>query len=124
MIFPNKTNNTITIRATAAVAGIIEKMIDANDKPRAEIVIDVRSSRSAATVHGCSASTWQLHHERRLFAGDGPARDRWNRCRRGQQLRPAAVQPEHHHARGLSADFYLAVPSAVAHFLETDSERS
>src|SRR5207244_7411751 len=42
MIAPNKTNNTITIRATTAVAGIIEKMIDANDNPRAEIVIDVQ----------------------------------------------------------------------------------
>jgi general secretion pathway protein D len=36
MVSPNKTNNTITIRATTAVAAIIEKMIDSNDKPRAE----------------------------------------------------------------------------------------
>lgn len=34
----NKTANTITVRATAAVAKIFEQVIAANDKPRAELV--------------------------------------------------------------------------------------
>jgi general secretion pathway protein D len=42
MIAPNKTSNTITVRATANVASIIEKVIEANDNPRAEVVIDVQ----------------------------------------------------------------------------------
>ena len=40
-IAANKTSNTITVRATTAVAAIIEKIIETNDNPRAEVVIDV-----------------------------------------------------------------------------------
>ena len=39
---PNKTANTITVRATTPVVDIIERIIRANDKPRAEVVIDVQ----------------------------------------------------------------------------------
>ena len=42
VIMPNKTANTITVRATAQVADIIERIIRANDKPRAEVVVDVQ----------------------------------------------------------------------------------
>ena len=38
---PTRPRNTITVRGTAAMVAIIEKMIEANDKPRAEVVIDV-----------------------------------------------------------------------------------
>ena len=38
----NKTTNTITIRATAPVMQIAEKIIEANDKPRAEVMVDVQ----------------------------------------------------------------------------------
>ena len=41
-IVASKTNNTITVRATASVVQIIERMIAANDKPRAEVVVDVQ----------------------------------------------------------------------------------
>ncbi|HMB78834.1 MAG TPA: FecR domain-containing protein, partial [Vicinamibacterales bacterium] len=37
----NKTANTITVRGTTSVVGILEKIIEQNDKPRAEVVIDV-----------------------------------------------------------------------------------
>ncbi len=37
----NKTANTITIRGTSSVVQILEKVIEQNDKPRAEIVVDV-----------------------------------------------------------------------------------
>ena len=40
-IAANKAANTITVRATSSVVQIIEKVIEQNDKPRAEIVIDV-----------------------------------------------------------------------------------
>ena len=42
VIMPNKTANTITVRATTQVADIIERIIRSNDKPRAEVVIDVQ----------------------------------------------------------------------------------
>src|SRR5207247_3786917 len=41
MIALNKTNNTLTVRATTAVVDIIEKVIAQSDKPRAEILVDV-----------------------------------------------------------------------------------
>ena len=40
-VLPNKTANTITVRATAPVVDVIERIIRANDKPRAEVVLDV-----------------------------------------------------------------------------------
>ena len=41
VVVANKTANTITVRASLPVLDIIERIIEANDKPRAEIVIDV-----------------------------------------------------------------------------------
>ena len=38
---PNTTGNTITVRATTGVMSINERMIASNDKPRAEIVVDI-----------------------------------------------------------------------------------
>src|SRR5690349_8678131 len=40
-VMPNKTANTITVRGTGPVVDVIEKLIRANDKPRAEVVLDV-----------------------------------------------------------------------------------
>src|SRR5262249_8150621 len=40
-IAPNRTTNTLTVRGTSSVVQILEKIIEQNDKPRAEIVIDV-----------------------------------------------------------------------------------
>src|SRR6476620_357248 len=41
-MLPSKTANTITVRATAPVVDVIERIIRANDKPRAEIIVDVQ----------------------------------------------------------------------------------
>ena len=41
VIIPNKTNNTITVRATQPVIDVIQALVLANDKPRAEITLDV-----------------------------------------------------------------------------------
>ena len=63
MVAANKTNNTITIRATTAVAAIIEKMIESNDKPRAEIVIDVQIlevARSRARTFGLDLANYSI----------------------------------------------------------------
>jgi len=51
----NKTSNTITVRATAPVVQIIERIITANDKPRAEVMVDVQIlevSRERAKQYG------------------------------------------------------------------------
>ena len=41
VIFPNKSNNTITVRATEPVLAVIRELVLTNDKPRAEITLDV-----------------------------------------------------------------------------------
>ncbi len=119
MIAPNKTSNTITIRATTAVASIIEKMIEANDKPRAEIVIDVQIleiNRSRAKTFGVDLSNYTIG------AVFSPETDP-----RGGAGATTTFAPQPFNAntitRGIStADFYLAVPSAIVNFLETDAE--
>ena len=40
-IAPNRASNTLTVRGTTAVVQILEKIIEQNDKPRAEIVVDI-----------------------------------------------------------------------------------
>ena len=116
MIAPNKTNNTITIRATTAVASIIEKMIESNDKPRAEIVIDAQIlevSRSRAKEFGIELSSYTVSG---VFSPESDPRG---------SAGAVTTTPFNLNTitRGIStADFYLAVPSAVVRFLETDSE--
>src|SRR5882672_2548241 len=124
MIAPNKTSNTITIRATTAVAAIIEKMIEANDKPRAEIVIDVQIleiRRDRAKTFGVELSNYQIGT---VFSPESDPRGvSTNADGGGTTIVTNPTFNLNTITRGIStADFYLAVPSAVVHFLESDSE--
>ena len=113
-IVPNVVANTITIRATTAVAAVIEQVIAANDKPRAEIVIDVEIlevNRERAKEYGLDLSQYAVGV---LFSPEAaPEAD-------------AATSPSFNVntiSQGVStADFYMAVPSAIINFLETDSQ--
>ena len=42
VVMQGKTANTITVRATEPMVNIIERLIRSNDKPRAEVIIDVQ----------------------------------------------------------------------------------
>ncbi|HEY6508693.1 MAG TPA: tetratricopeptide repeat protein, partial [Vicinamibacterales bacterium] len=42
MVVANKTANTLTVRATTNVMSIIERIVESNDNPRAEVLIDVQ----------------------------------------------------------------------------------
>ena len=58
-IAPNKTATRITVRGTTSVVQIIEKIIEQNDKPRAEIVVDVEIlevDRTRAKSYGLNLS--------------------------------------------------------------------
>src|SRR5262249_4276547 len=60
---PSKGANTITVRGPAAIVSIIEKIIQANDKPKAEIVIDVEIlevSRVRAKQLGLNLSQYTI----------------------------------------------------------------
>ena len=62
-VVPNTVNNTITVRATSAVTAIIEQVIAANDKPAAEVIIDVEIlevNRERARRFGLNLSDYAL----------------------------------------------------------------
>ena len=61
MIVANKTANTITIRGTAPVVAVAERMIEANDKPRAEVSVNVQIlevSRERAKRYGLDLGSY------------------------------------------------------------------
>src|SRR6266545_2703608 len=59
----NKAANTITVRGTAAVVDVTERIIRANDKPRAEVVLDIEIlevNRSRVKKYGINLSNYTL----------------------------------------------------------------
>ena len=110
----NKTANTITVRATAPVVQIVERVIESVDKPRAEVIVDVEIlevSRERAKQYGLSLTDYAI----------------------GAAFSPETAPPTGDTAatpfnlntvsNGISAaDFYMSVPSAVIRFLESDSQ--
>ncbi len=144
-IAPNKTANTITVRGTSSVVQILERIIAQNDKPRAEIVVDVEIlevDRTRTKSYGLNLSEYALgasvlaggvarHDPDHRAAGDrgagdaggagGDARRRHRRVdaagRRWSSPPPFNLNTL---SRGVStADFYLAVPTAIVRFLES-----
>ena len=107
---PNKTANTLTVRASAPVMNIIERMLEANDKPRAEVIIDVQIleiSRERAKTYGLNLSQYAIGG---FFS---------------PEVAPSDSTPPFNLntiTQGVStADFYLSVPTALIRFLESDS---
>jgi type II secretory pathway component GspD/PulD (secretin) len=110
-IVPNKTANTITVRATGPVVQIVEKVIEANDKPRAEVMVDVQIlevSRERTKSYGLDLGSYAIST---VFSPEAAP---------GAEAKPFNVNTI---STGVStADFYMAVPSAIVRFLETDSQ--
>ncbi len=134
-IAANKTANTITVRASAPVAEIIEQVIKINDKPRAEVIIDVQVlevSRERAKRYGLSLTDYAVgaifSPESAPGGGAGGAGAGGGAAVAGAATTPSGVGPAavfnaNTISTGISAaDFYLAVPAAVVRFLESDSE--
>jgi type II secretory pathway component HofQ len=111
----NKTTNTLTARASTAVMAIIERMLAANDKPRAEVIIDVQIlevSRERAKQYGLNLSAYQIGG---IFSPEVSPSSGDN----GASVPPFNLNTI---SQGVStADFYLSVPTAVLNFLESDS---
>jgi general secretion pathway protein D len=115
-VMANKTANTITIRTTAALAGVIERVIRTNDKPRAEILLEVEIlevSRTRLKQYGINLSAYTVNlffsPEQPPSAGTGGA----------ISTAPFNLNTI---SQGIStADFYLAVPTAIVNFLENDA---
>ena len=116
-IYPNKAASTITARATAPVMDVIERIIKANDKPRAEIVLDVELlefNRNRLKRYGIDLSSYTLGL---LFSPElAPPNTSAT-----APLPPPPPFNLNTITQGVStADFYLGVPTAIVHFLESD----
>jgi general secretion pathway protein D len=126
----NKVANSITARASLPVLDIIERIIEANDKPRAEIVIDVEIleiNRNRAKQYGLELSSYSLNlqfsPESAPGGGGAAAGGSVGGGTAGAAAPAAGTFNLNTISRGIStADFYASVPSAIMHFLESDSE--
>jgi type II secretory pathway component GspD/PulD (secretin) len=148
-IAPNKTANSITIRATAPVVSIFERIIQQNDKPRAEIVVDIEImevNRARVKSYGLNLSEYALGG---IFSPEvspssvttpststtttgGVTNPITNQptttttTTAGKSTPPSQVQSPppfnlNTITRGITtADFYTAVPTAIVKFLESD----
>ena len=119
VVMPNKTANTLTVRGTAATVDIIERLIRANDKPRAEVVIDVQIlevNRQRVKRLGLNLSEYALGL---TFSPEvAPP----NTSVPPTQVGSAPPFNLNTISQGVStADFYLSVPAAVLRFLATDT---
>jgi Flp pilus assembly secretin CpaC len=117
-MLPSKTANTITVRATAPVVDVIERIIRANDKPRAEIIVDVQIlevNRKRTKDLGLNLSNYALGltFSPEFAPPNSPG-----------VIPPVNPPPFNLNtiSQGIStADFYLTVPTMVVRFLEQDS---
>jgi general secretion pathway protein D len=126
-IVANKTANTITVRGTSSVVQIIEKIIQQNDKPRAEIVVDVEIlevDRSRTKNYGINLSEYALGSVFSPETSPGGAGGGTGSTGGTSPSGVSSPPPFNLNtiSRGVStADFYLAVPTAIVRFLESDT---
>jgi len=135
----NKTANTITVRGTAAVVQIIEKVIQQNDKARAEIMFDVEIlevNRIRAKQYGLNLSEYALggvlspevSPGASTTIGTGTGTTGTTSTTSGRSTGPSGVaSPPPFNLNTLSrgfttSDFYLAVPTAIVRALESDTQ--
>ena len=144
----NKAANTITVRGTAPVVQIIERVIAQNDKPRAEIMFDVEIlevNRTRAKQFGLNLSEYALGGvfspevspngvtTTTAVAGAAgtstagtPATTLSAGAGRSAGPGGLASPPAFNMntiSRGVStSDFYMAVPTAVVRALESDTQ--
>jgi general secretion pathway protein D len=119
VISPNKTANSLNVRATAPVMALIDEIIRANDKPRAEVLIDIEIlevDRTRLKQLGIDLSTWGLGL---TFSPElAPPNS-------SGSFPPIVPPPFNLNTlgRGVSPnDFYTTFPSAQIKLLESDSK--
>lgn len=146
----NKSANTITVRGTAAVVQIMQRIIEQNDKARAEVMFDVEIlevNRQRAKQFGLNLSDYAVGA---IFSPEvspsgtttttttttpgvtapttpttGPAA---TTTTGGRSTAPAGItSPPPFNlntiSRGVNTtDFFLAVPTALVRFLESDTQ--
>jgi len=115
-IAPNKTRNTITVRATSALVAIMERVIEANDRPPAEVVLDVNIhevNRQRAKQFGLDLGQYSITG---TLSPDGPPTVGTDGSVRVPPFPASSL-------RGISTgDLFLSVPQAIVRFLESDTQ--
>ena len=122
----NKTANTITVRGTPNIVNILEKVIQANDRPRAEVIVDVELlevNRQRAKEFGLNLAQSQIGA---IFSPEGPPGGAPTDPGTGEGGNVAGVGGSTFNlntiSQGIStADFYLTVPQAIVKFLASDT---
>ncbi|CAN5884223.1 hypothetical protein BH24ACI4_BH24ACI4_11700 [soil metagenome] len=120
IIMPNKTANTITVRSTRQVADIVERVIRANDRPRAEVVIDIQIlevNRARAKQFGLNLNAYAVG----LMFSPEVAPPNTSAPPTGPPQSPPPFNLNTISQGVSTADFYLNVPTAVIRFLESDT---
>lgn len=124
----NKSANALVVRATPAVLRVIEQLIRANDRPRAELVIDVEIleiSRTRAKQYGLDLNDYMANF---VFSPEGaPGTSSSGTGTTGTTTSSAGATRTNlmnlNSLRGITrGDFYLSIPAAIVRLLETDSE--
>jgi general secretion pathway protein D len=116
-VMPNKASNTITVRGTQPVVDIVERVIKANDKPRAEVLLDIEIlevDRIRMRRYGINLSRYSANL---LFSPEvAPPNTSSGDVGTPPPFNLNTI------SRGVStADFYLGVPAAIVNFLESDN---
>lgn len=117
LITQNKTANTIVARASAPMLGLIKNIIDTNDKPRAEVLIEVtimEVDRQRMKDLGLDLSSYAIGL---TFSPEGrPA---------GGAVTPPIPAPPINAGNMLgraTGSYYLTLPSAVINLMESDQK--
>ncbi len=120
----NKTANTLTVRGTPNIVNILEKVIQANDRPRAEIIIDVELlevNRTRVKELGLNLSQYQIGA---IFSPEGAPGGSTTPTdgEDGGTTTGGSTFNLNTISQGIStADFYLTVPQAIVKFLASDN---
>ena len=126
-ISPNKAANTIVVRATTAVMAIIERLIDVNDNPRAEILVDVQIlevNKNRTKQFGLDLGDYTIQT---VFSPTADPVGTTASAGGGQASTSSTLSARPFNVNAVSrgintADFWAAVPSAAVRFLESDTE--
>jgi general secretion pathway protein D len=121
-IFANKSANTLVVKATAPVMAIIDSLIKSNDKPRAEVVVDVEIlevDRTRTRQLGLDLSQYALG-----FTYSPESSPPNTATQPGAfPAQPPPINLNTIVSGGVrTADFYMTAPSAMIHLLESDDK--
>jgi general secretion pathway protein D len=117
-------NNTIVARATVPMMQIIAKIIEVNDKPPAEVVIDVEIlevNRTRAKQYGLDLSQYAIGAVLSPNAAPGSTTTGTTTTPTATTAAPGPISLNQLGRVG-SQDLYLTIPSALVRFLESDTQ--